>query len=110
MGRVDDLVGLDADETALDPGAEATKVFGRPGLAFAVEGVAHDGGGVFEEIARAADLHLDQQRLAFVDAHAERVPDRLAAPVFGQPGFVQRVPGLVQHAHDTVDKPLLIGF
>ena len=53
---------------------------------------------------RAAGLHLDQQRLALVHAHAARLADRLAAPGRGQAALVERMAGLVQHAHQRREK------
>ena len=57
------------------------------------------GRGEGDEGVGAAGLHLHQQRLALVQHHAARIADRLAAPVARQAGLVERVAGLVQHAH-----------
>jgi hypothetical protein len=62
----------------------------------------------FHELAAAAGLHLDHQRLAFVHRHAARLADRLQAPVARQAALVHRVAGLVQHAHEGDGEVVLV--
>ena len=56
----------------------------------------------------AAGLHLDQQRLALVQRHAARLPHRLVAPRLGQARLVERMAGLVQHAHEARERIRLV--
>ena len=104
--RVGHLVGVDADEAALDAGVEALEVRRREGGVVA-ERLLELARQKAHERRRTAGLHLDEQRLALVDGHAALVAHRLAAPAQRQPGLVEGVTGLVQHAHQGRDELVL---
>jgi hypothetical protein len=97
--RVGRLVGLDADEAALDAAVDAHEVVRGERRVVAERG-AQLAGEEADEGGRAAGLHLDQQRLALVHGDAARLADRLAGPGPRQARLVERVPGLVQDAHE----------
>ena len=99
--RVGDLVGIDPDQAALDPDRPAVEVVGGERRAVAPEGRGQERREIAEEGARAADLHLDQERLALVDRERARAADRLAAPGLGQASVVERMAGLVQDRHQA---------
>src|SRR5512146_2236466 len=104
MARIGDLVGIDADEAALDPRVEAVEILALPFGSAASEGLAQQRRHEIVKRARAANLHLDQERLAFVDSHAARLADGLAPPSLRQPALIKRVAGFVQHAHERAAK------
>ncbi len=101
MRRVGNLIGIDADEAGFHPGVEPLQIVLIPGRTVSAECGPHDRRGVAEEALRPAHLHLDQQRLAFMHAHAQRIADRLAAPGFRQAAFIKRMAGFMQHPHQT---------
>ena len=47
----------------------------------------------------AGELHLNEQALAFMHAHAARLTERPMRPVLGEPLFVEGMTGFVQHTH-----------
>ncbi len=61
-----------------------------------------------EEGLGPAGLHLHQQRLAFMDAHAARLPHRLIAPGRRQAALIERMAGLMQHAHQRRGEVALV--
>ena len=69
---------------------------------------AHARRGEGDEGVAAAGLHLHQQRLALVQGHAAGIADRLTPPRLGQAGLVERVAGLVQHAHQRAGEIRLV--
>ena len=99
VGRIGRLVGVHPDEAGLDPRLQAVEVLGREGGAVAAELRPHQGREEREERAAAAGLHLDDERLALVQAHAAGLADGLVAPCGRAALLVERMAGLVQHAH-----------
>ena len=93
------LIGVDADHPGFHQDAEAIDVVGLPRRAAAPEGVADHRRGEGQEFPAAAGLHLDQQRLAFVQTHAARPAHRLVTPATRQALLVKGVAGLVQRRH-----------
>jgi hypothetical protein len=91
--------GIDPDEAGPDPCGEPMQIAGRPGRAARPERPGDDRRGPVEEGTRAADLHFNQQRLAFVQYHAARPTDRLTPPFARQTALVHGMTGFVQHAH-----------
>ena len=76
MAGIADLIGIDADEAGLDPGVEALEVV-RRSQAWAplgAEGVAQQRRQEAQELRPATDLHLDQQRLALMEAMPRAKP------------------------------------
>ena len=107
MGRIGDLVGLDANEAGFDQDGVAVQIVGLPGVAVAAETLAQDRGEVVGEAPAAAGLHFHQQRLAFMHAHAARLADRLGEPVMRAALFIDGVAAFMQHAHQRAGE---IGF
>src|SRR5207245_6415070 len=63
VGGICDLVGVNTDEAALDLRVNPIEVVRLPGRAVAAEGIAQERRHELQELAAAADLHLDQERL-----------------------------------------------
>ena len=106
--RIGHLVGVHPDEAPLHPAIVGQEVLRLPGRAFAAHDLLGQRGHEGHELAAPAGLHLDQQRLAFVQGHAARLADRLAAPVLGQAALVLGVAAFVQHAHHGREEVFLV--
>jgi bifunctional enzyme CysN/CysC len=100
------LVGLDADEAALDAGDDAMEPLSGPRRALAAERGAGERRQVAEELGGAAGLHLDEQRLALVEAHAPGLAHGLVALLAWQVLLVERVARLVEHAEQAAQEVL----
>ena len=83
--RIGHLVGIDADEAALHSPPQPRQVAGSIRRRIAAECSVQLRPQPPQERIRAARLHLDDQRLAFVRRHAGRLAHRLARPRSGRP-------------------------
>jgi hypothetical protein len=104
MGRVGQLVGVHADEAALDPAPEPGQVGGRVGLGVAavagLELAAEKG----KEAVRPAGLHLDDEGLRFMRGHPGGLAHGLAGESLGQATLIQGMAGFVQHAEQRLGR------
>ena len=100
MRGIGDLVGIDADQAALDPGVEAVEIFGLPCRARAAEALAQDAARRTRgtRASGRACISISSDWLSWM-LMPRACADRLAAPGGGQAALVERVAGLVQHAH-----------
>ena len=109
--RVCQLVGIDADVAPADTLCQVEQVvrlpLGRIG-GCAEQRALDDGGGEVEERSSAADLHLHQERLAFVHRHAAGLAHRLSAPRLRQALLIERVAGLVEHGEHGLQEVRLV--
>jgi len=106
--RVRRLVGIDADEAALHAQRVAPERRSAEDVGADAQLLRGDPREVAEQLVRAGGLHLHEERLALVHPHADREAHRLARPGAGQPHLVERMPGLVHHAHDAGEKIALV--
>ena len=88
-----------ADQAAADPAGRTGERVRFPCRARDTESGAQAGCEEGEERARAAHLHLQQQRLALVQHHSPGRADRLEAPFRRQALVVERVARLVDDGH-----------
>jgi len=84
------------NKAALDAMHMRQEIVERPGLA---EMFFHHRQCPAPEGWIAADLLFDEQALAFMHGHAARLAQRPVRPCLRQVLFVERMAGLVQHAH-----------
>ena len=77
---------ISSASTRMKPGStlvrDPVEVLGLQGRALALERLLDKRGEIGDELPAPAGLHLDEQRLALVHAHAAREADRLTAPRF----------------------------
>ena len=98
MRRVGDLVRVDTNEAALDPGEQAVQVLWCKRRLLA-KGLRQQWRQVGDEAGVAAELHLERQGLAFVQGHRPCFSDRLPQPFAWQVLFVAAVSRFVHGAH-----------
>ncbi len=108
MRRIAHLIGIHPDKAGLYTGTETNQIVDGPGIAFAAKSIFYYRCGIAQKFSSPADLHFDQQGLAFVDAHAPRLTHRLTAPRLGQAPFIHRMAGFVQNPHQSRGKVIFI--
>jgi hypothetical protein len=72
-----------------------------------LESLLYKRGEVGDELPTPAGLHLNEQRLALVHAHPACEPDRLMAPLPRAALLIERVSGLMKHAHERAHEVCL---
>ena len=102
--RVAHLVGIDADQAALHARERAVEVVELPLRPAHAVVLLQERQQEAQERRAAADDHLEQQRLAFLQRHAAIAPHRLVAPARGHAQVVHRVAGLVQRAEQSRER------
>ena len=107
VGRVGDLVRIDADKAGLDPVVQLLEVRGCERI-LCPEVCANARRNQREERGVMAELHLAEQALALVNAHGTRLGHRLAEQCARQALLVTRVTRLVDDAHQAGDELLLV--
>ena len=96
MQRIGHLVGIDADQPALDMQDVTEDVVLRPAFS---QMPLDDRQRPAPEGGIAPDLLFHEQALALVHSHATGIAERPVRPFRRQVLLVERVAGLVQHAH-----------
>ena len=102
--RISELIGIHADEAALHANEMAVQVLLAPLLAAHLQVLVEQRLQVRDERAAAAQVHLEQQRLAFLEREAAVAAHRLIAPLRRQPEVVHGVAGLVHRAEQSRER------
>src|SRR5690606_4104448 len=102
------LIRINANEAGLHLLIEPENIVGLPRRSRSAERSPDFRQREAEEVRAPGELHLDEQRLTFMQRHAAGEADRLRSPAFGQPLLIKRMAGLVQRAHQALRKVIAL--
>ncbi len=102
MQRIGDLIRIHPDKARHHLLIEAQDIVHLPRRPRSVKCRPDPRQGIDHEVRTAGQLHLNQQRLAFMQRHTARLPDRLGPPVFRQSLLVKGMAGFMQGPHQAL--------